>query len=155
MILPLLDYMDIIWDKHTVGFSHRFQMLQNTALRIAYKVRLGPNPLYTTLQLHDISKCKSLRDRRDMHLLFFAYGLQFSPNIVDERFRNTRYNTGLRYIQRFSRNPVIYNCLFERAIRHWNRLKPEISRIPTLKLFKLKIKLTHPQCYMINPGVQY
>ena len=155
MILPLMDYMDIVWDKQTVGFSYRFQMLQNTALRIAYKVRLGPNPLYNTTQLHDISKCKSLKDRRDMHILFYAYSLQFLPGIVDERQRNTRYNTGLRYIQRFSRNPVVFKSFFERAIRQWNKLKPEISNTLSLKLFKQKIKEIHPQCYMINPGVQF
>ena len=48
-ILPLMDYIDIVWDKATVGFSERFQLLQNKALRIVYKVKLEPHPIMTTV----------------------------------------------------------------------------------------------------------
>ena len=70
-LLPQMDYIDIVWDRATVGFSERFQLLQNKALRIIYKVKLEPHPVLTMLQTHANSSLRFLERRRDIHLLYY------------------------------------------------------------------------------------
>ena len=57
MVLPALDYVDYIWDCDNKGESQELQYIQNKYLRVAYKVKLGKNPLYTTNAMHEMSKC--------------------------------------------------------------------------------------------------
>ena len=154
-ILPIMDYIDIVWDKHTVAFSARFQIQQNKALRIAHKVKLEPHPRLNTVELHKESKCRSLHDRRDIHLLIYAHKIQLMENSVLVSNRNTRYTDGLRYIQRYSRNPVVYNCFHHRAIRKWNKLQKEYTLERDFSKYCKKIKHDHPACYTINPGIQF
>ena len=68
---------------------------------------------------------------------------------------NTRYNAGLRYIEGFSRNPVVFNNFYNRAIRQWNKLKVSYTLIDCPKKFKEMIKKDHPDCYTLNPGITF
>ena len=64
-----------------------------------------------------MSGCQPLVDRGNIHLLTYADDIKEDPDVIDIRPRQPRQVNGLRYIQRFSRNPVIHNGFHREAIR--------------------------------------
>ena len=75
MVLPSLDYVGYVWDRGNLGESLELQYIQNKCFRIIYKIKIEKDPLYTTVELHRLTKCKMLADRRSIHLLFYAFQL--------------------------------------------------------------------------------
>ena len=147
-ILPIFDYADITWDNHKRAYAYELQLIQNRALRIAYKVKLEENPTHTTVELQRLSGCKVLEDRRDVHLLIYAFDIRNNHEELDIRPRHTRLQLGVRYIERLSRNPVVQASFHKEAIRRWNKLKVIFTNIEDKETFKNKIKVTYPTCYI-------
>ena len=137
-----------MWDNHKNVFEREQQLGHNRAMRIIYKVKLEEFPLYTTLQMQNMSKCKPLTQRRDIHLLFYAYDIKNNPVNIDHRPRATRLGDGLRYVQKVSKLPLVYNSFHQEAIRRWNKLKVEYTCYDNKDKFKAKIKADHPKCYI-------
>ena len=75
-ILPHMDYADVLYDENSKESLKQLQLVQNKALRLAYNVRLGPNPKFNTTQLHTKAKLKPLKERRIIHLLQYAFHLK-------------------------------------------------------------------------------
>ena len=147
-IMPIFDYADIIWDNHKNTFERELQLVHNRAMRIIYKVKLEEFPLYTTTQMQQMGKCVPLAQRRDMHLLFYAFDIKNDPASIDHRPRATRLGESLRYIQKVSKIPLIHNSFHQEAIRRWNKLKSDYTCLEKKDDFKAKIKANHPKCYI-------
>ena len=150
MVTPTLDYADFIWDRENKGESEELQGLQNKGLRTVYKVKLQKNPVMNTEQLHNVSKCLKLIDRRDRHLLFYAYTLAQNDKYVDNRILPTRYHQGKRLSVPRSLKPIVLRSCMYRAIARWNQLKPKYTTVASLWLFKLAIDKDHPHCFINN-----
>ena len=155
MILPHFDYGDYIWFDSTVDDMYQFQLIQNKALRTVYEVKLGPNPLYNTEQLHVKAKCHKLRMRCDMHTLFFAFTLKSNPALIDTREIATRHHRGCRLIFQPIKHPVYGSSYIYRAIQYWNHLKAEYTIIDNIALFKTRIKRDFPTCFDIENFINY
>ena len=148
MILPSFDYVDYVWDRCNIGESNELQYLQNKGLRSVYKVKLEAHPLYNTVQMHVKSECMYLKDRRDIHLIFYAFTLKSQPRLIDSRFLPTRNNQGIRLKVPRSFKPIVLRSCLYRAIIRWNMLKPYYTLIDSLSDFKIAIKTDYNHCFM-------
>ena len=148
MVLPSFDYVDYIWDRGNVGEAYELQLLQNKALRCVYKVKLGKNPEYNTVRLHEKSKCTLLEVRREIHLLSYAHILSCKESHIDMRNLPTRLHDGKRLILPRSLNPVVLRSAYYRAIVCWNRLQPKYTVIEDPNKFKMTIKKDYPNCFV-------
>ena len=148
MILPSFDYVDYIWDRGNNGENNELQLLQNKGLRMVYGVKLGANPKYNTAELHEISGCKYLSVRRDMHLLFYAFTLKDQDKLIDKRNLPTRRNQGIRLLLPRTLKPIVLRSAFYRAIARWNMLKAPYTEIEDLKSFKISIKKNYNNCFI-------
>ena len=144
MILPSFDYVDYIWDRGCIGENNDLQYLQNKGLRMVYGVKLEANPKYNTVRLHELSECKFLVVRRDIHLLFYAFTLKEQDKLIDKRNLPTRRNQGIRLLLPRSLKPIVLRSAFYRAIARWNMLKPQY----TDKSFKISIKKNYSNCFI-------
>ena len=106
-----------------------------------------------TQQLHAESQCLMLNDRRDMHLLFYAFTLAQIDKHIDKRAIPTRMHVGKRLIIPRSLKPIVIRSALYRGISRWNLLKAPYTNIETLWEFKKAIKRDYPRCFM-NINVQ-
>ena len=155
MILPHYDYGDYIWSHSTYEKMRGFQLLQNKAFRTVYKVRLGPDPLYTTDEMHVKAKCLKLRKCSDIHTIFYAHSLIANPVMTDERILPTRMHRGRRLKFYPIKHPVYGGSYVYMAIQYWNHLKNELTNIEEKAIFKTKIKSDFPNCFTIDNYLVY
>ena len=148
MSLPYLDYADFIWNYGTQFSINQLQLVQNKSLRTTYKVKLGRNPIYTTGELHELSRCKTVIQRRDLHAIFAAFDLKSDPSLIDDRNLSTRRHDGIRLIQKSIKHLVYSKSFLHRGIYLWNNLKNYLTQFEDKLLFKLEIKKTFPQCFL-------
>ena len=140
--------MDYIWDRENKGENHELQLVQNKCLRLVYKVKLEKDPVMTTDAILENSKCKKLIDRRDMHLLFYAFTLKKVIQFLDVRILPTRAHMGVRLLVPRSVKPIVLRSALYRGIIRWNSLKAEYTVVEDLNEFKKLIKRTYPNCFM-------
>ena len=81
MILPYLDYADVIFHKANLSFLDKLQRLQNRCLRICS----GHDRLFNTNRVHKLSSAPFLKDRRRAHLLNFMYIRKSRPELLNNR----------------------------------------------------------------------
>ena len=148
MSLPYLDYADFIWNYGTQFSINQLQFVQNKSLRTTYKVKLGRNPIYTTGELHELSRCKTVIQRRDLHAIFAAFDLKSDPSLIDDRNLSTRRHDGIRLIQKSIKHLVYSKSFLHRGIYLWNNLKNYLTQFEDKLLLKLEIKKTFPQCFL-------
>ena len=143
-----MDYVDYIWDRDNLGENRELQLIQNKALWGVYKIKLGKNPEFNTQQLHEKAKCQDLDNRRDMHLLFYAFTLAQVNSNLDKRNIPTRRNMGRRLLVPRSLKPIVLRSAYYRAVIRWNQLKAEYTEIEDLNGFKISIKKNYKTCFM-------
>ena len=68
MLLPYLDYADVIFSRSNSGDLAKMQRLQNRCLRIG----LGFDGRYSTDRAHKLASVPFLVDRRKAHVLNFG-----------------------------------------------------------------------------------
>ena len=69
MLLPYLDYADVIYAKANSNDISKLQKLQNKCLKLC----LGKDNRFNTNRLHTLSNVPLLEDRRSAHTLNFIY----------------------------------------------------------------------------------
>ena len=122
--------------------------MQNKCLRIIHKVKVEKDPLYNTVELHKLTKCRVLTDRRSIHLLSYAFQLSKMDHMVDKRNIPTRRHTGKRLITPLTLKPIVLRSALYKAILSWNNLKPSYTLIDNVNSFKIAIKKDYPNCFM-------
>ena len=86
MLLPILEYGDLLLFAATIKNKKRLQVLQNKGLRCA----LGVGRDLSTDELHAEANLMKLRDRRDLHLLNFMYGQSHLATLQAVKKENVR-----------------------------------------------------------------
>ena len=69
MILPILEYGDILCDNVNKKPLNKLQAIQNRCLHTC----ILPNQHVPTIRINEICKIANLKMRREMHLQFFMY----------------------------------------------------------------------------------
>ena len=86
MIIPYLDYGDIIYDAAPLKQLEKLQKIQNRCLRTCKASQSTPS----TVELHARYKVGYLKTRRQAHLKNFMFKQQSNSNLIDNRNIPTR-----------------------------------------------------------------
>ncbi len=142
LLVPILDYCDVVYDCLTKYNSDTLQKLQNGACRII--LRKGKRS--STAEMHSDLKLNRLTDRRHMRTMEYMYkvvhGLlpkevcDLFKLVQDSHARTTRASTGLDLV---IPNPRLETC--KRDIRYqgplyWNMVDLHIRQCDSFLSFK-------------------
>ena len=133
MLLPYLDYADVIFCKANTAELDKLQKLQNRCLKIC----LGHQRDYNTTRLHRESKAPFLKDRQKTHTLNFMYKRKsMYPNLLNNREIRTRAHDAPLF-----EVPVPRCEAFKRSVgyfgsQEWNVLPPATRNINSYLEFK-------------------
>ena len=132
MVLPYLDYCDIIYAQGDKSALDKLQRLQNRCLRICLK----EGPTSSRAMLHKNAKIAKLGDRRETHTLNFMCRRTTNPDLVDDREVHTRAHDGLLFkVNKF--NLVAYKRSVEYAgVLMWNALPVGLRQVEDPFKFK-------------------
>ena len=93
MILPILEYGDILYDGTSNKLTGKLQTLQNRCLRTC----LIPKQHIPTIRMHEICKIANLKPRRKMHLQLCMFRQRNNPAIVNTRNVCTRLHDAVLF----------------------------------------------------------
>ena len=86
MVLPIVEYGDILYDGANEKLLHELQKAQNRILKICNNA----DRYISTVQLHNDSKINLLKERRILHLNLFMFKQKHNVNIVNNCDVRTR-----------------------------------------------------------------
>ena len=86
MILPIIEYGNVIYDGASQKLLDNLQTIQNRKLCIC----IQRNRYTSTMLLHQLCNINKLKDRRVMHLFLFMYKQKGNISIVNTRNVRTR-----------------------------------------------------------------
>ena len=132
-ILPILEYVDFVYDFDIKYVNKKLQTIQNSGLYIVYNQHFLPyNEKESTEILHRRARIFRLSHRRWMHMLLFIYNYIDDDRFIDVRDINTRRREGTLFtVQKVEHYKVRQDPL-GRAISAWNLL-PVYMRIAETK----------------------
>ena len=136
MILPYLDYADVIFHNSNTGDLAKLQRLQNRGLRLCFSQVRN----VSTDRLHKITGVPFLQDRRRAHLLNFMYIRKDKPGMLNVREIRTRahdaplFNVNIPRCEAFKRS---VSCI---GAVEWNNLAVEHRNIDMYLPFKYHMK---------------
>ena len=132
MLLPYLDYADVIFHKSNSSDLDKLQRLQNRCLRIC----LGHDRLFSTDRVHKLASVPFLVDRRKAHVLNFMYLRKKKTHLLNKREIRTRAHDAPLF------NVTVPRCeAFKRSVSYaggteWNNLDTETRNIDCYLAFK-------------------
>ena len=133
MLLPYLDYADVIYNRARVADLDKLQRLQSRCLRLC----LGQDRFYNTDRAHRDTRVTLLKDRRKSHVLNFMYVRKVRrPDLLNNREIRTRAHDAPLF------TTAIPRCeAFKRSVKYmgselWNNLPPGTRNIATIAAFK-------------------
>ena len=133
MILPVLEYGDIIY----MGANHKLLNDLQTAQNRILRTCLYDNQKFNTVLFHQSCNISTLHERRLLHLNLFMYKKQNNVNIVNKRNVRTRAHDALLYLTKKTSNEKYkMNVLYAGAIS-WNNLLVQERNIDTYEKFKI------------------
>ena len=142
MLLPYMDYADVIFHNTNVTYLDKLQRLQNRCLRICS----GRDRRFNTDRAHKLSDVPFLKDRRKAHILNFMYVRKTRPGLLNKKEIRTRahdaplYNVNVPRCEAFKRSVGYFGSV------EWNKLRPDTRNIATLNAFK-----AHTKREMLSP----
>ena len=130
-ILPYFDYGDILYEGTAHQLTKKLQSLQNRALKICLKLP----PRTSTALIHQTAKVNHLEDRRNTHILRYAFK---KCEIVDNRLeprRETRANDAprLKYVN--AKKKIAQRSVEYKSEVAWNKLPPDKRSFDTYNDF--------------------
>ena len=139
MILPLIDYGDILYEDTNQVLLSKLQTLQNRCLRTCvYK-----NYHISVNDLHEICTVVTLNKRRIMHLILFMFKQKCNADIVNNRNVNTRvHDAQLFMTSRPNSEKYKVNVLYKGAMI-WNSMTVAERSIETYEKLKKYLKTKH------------
>ena len=132
LIVPFLDYGDILFINASIELLNKLQRLQNKCLRIC----LRAHPQTPTFFLHQETKTAPLHDRRKAHLRNFMFQQRDNLDLLDNRDLQTRQHTGIIFKVQLQRLEICKNNVFYQGAIEWNALPLDIRAIKSLESFK-------------------
>ena len=142
MLLPYLDYADVIFNHASNKDMEKLQRLQNKRL----KVCMGKERRFSTELLHKRTNVPFLKDRREAHILNFMYIRKKKTQLLNNREIRTRAHNAPLY------EVTVPRCeAFKRSVGYfgavkWNDLPSATRNIDTFLKFKDLQKVN-----MLNP----
>ena len=151
LILPHLDYCDIVWDSCSKKYKSKLQILQNRALRMIFR-RDRNTP---TTELHRMGGLRSLQERRKFHMGIFMFRATNNtlPTYISDKFISanrvhehaTRSASTRSLHIPYARTNYGKNSISFRGAAEWNSIPNTIRTLPSLSLFK-----RHYQSYLTS-----
>ena len=136
MILPHIDYGDILYDVAGKYILDKIQIAENKALRMC----LGVDSRYPTILTHQEAGISSLAPRRRMHIVNFMFKQKGNPNIVNTRPVYTRAHDALLFTTIKPKNQTTKKSVIYRGALLWNDLLVSTRLIESYEDFKLDRK---------------
>ena len=142
IILPHLDYADIIWQSASGKYIDQVQKLQNRAARIILKIK--PQLHFSVSSMHDILEWQTIRSRQNVHLLTMIFKIlnDMTPDYLKENVFYSPQIYHLRNKNLVLPKPRTNNCkrtFFYRGAKLFNGLPQEIRNSQSLASFKTSI----------------
>ena len=135
MIMPYLDYGDILFMNANVKRVKKLQTLQNRALKICHD---GPNVPID--MLHQSAQIPKLIPRRISHLLNFMYKNRSNKKILNTRDVCTRLHDAPVFITKKTNSEKYKANVFYNGATYWNKLPVHTRNTETYDIFKKKQK---------------
>ena len=136
MILPIMEYGDVIYGGAKGKQIQQLQKIQNRILRIC----IYTNVYIEKEQLYILCKTSKIEVRREVHLNLFMYKQQGNVDIINKRKVNTRAHDALLFTTHKPQNEKYKQNVYYRGAISWNNL-PSIERnIPEYEKFKNRQK---------------
>ena len=145
MVLPIIEYCDVIYDNCTIRQSLALEQVQRRAALVctgAYRhtsndlllAELGWQPLRLRRQIH-----KLLLFYKIVNLLTPLYLRSLVPRPVDNRYRLRSTSNAALQVP-FSRLSCTRNAFVHSTVKLWNSLELDVRSIDSLYSFKTKLK---------------
>ena len=135
MILPVIEYGNILYDTACKKLTNKLQIIQNKCLKVVHKKpKLTPSS-----EIHRLSKIKPLRYRRLTNLLIHAYKRSWVLKYRDNRKIPTRTFATRNLKCPNSKKSQTQNSIAYRTASAWNRLESSIRDQPSLSTYKKQI----------------
>ena len=138
MLLPIIEYGDILLTGTTSDNKRKLQTLQNKGLRCALK----RDNFSSSEDLHKDAKLLKLKFRREQHLLNFMYDMSLSQkNLKKTKSLGVRTRSSSKKLLKIRRprTEKFKNSLTYRGPKKWNALPEEVQRACSKHLFKAQI----------------
>ena len=137
MILPLIDYGDIVYATGNKDNLKRLRVIQNKAVRIIGKLRKRTN----TEELSKKLAINDLKKRRLMHMLQYAHKMSQKHYELKNIKKVTRYNDGKYILKTHSvRSDTYARCFDYKARTYWNALPKSTHEMRDKKIFNSHLK---------------
>ena len=148
MILPIIEYGDVLYDGSNSRLLSKLQTLQNRCLRIC-----NAEPFHVpVIYLHEISQLARLDLRRKMHLILYMYKQKSNHAIVNARNVQTRAHDAILFTtDRPNSEKYKNNVLYKGAVI-WNSQSTQERNIQTYELLKKHLKTKIYQQTIPNLG---
>ena len=139
VILPHLDYADIIWQSSSEQLVNQLQKLQNRAGRIILKI--NPQSHFSVASMHEILKWQTLKSRQTFHaqVMMFKVLNNLTPSYLQENIFYSHRPYRLRHHNLSLPKPRTNSCkrtFFYRGAKLHNSLPTPIRNCQSLTLFK-------------------
>ena len=118
MLLPVLDYGDLVYGVAPETILDNLQPLVNSALRTVYWNKNTRNHQ----KLHKLAKLNLLKDRRKKHLLVHSFRASLKADRRDHRPIRTRAHDERLIVNTRAKNPAFRKSLLFRTASTWNKL---------------------------------
>ena len=142
MILPLLEYGDVLLDSAKSETRKKLQVLQNKALRCALNMDRD-TPSNT---LHKEASLNKLKLRRKEHLLLHMYQISHTGSFKDWKVQSTgavrtRLSKKKLITIKKPNNEKYKKSISYRGPEAWNKLKGELQKVENYHKFKRQLRL--------------
>ena len=138
MLLPILEYGDILLSATSNVNKKRLQILQNKGLRCA----LNKGIEMSITELHLEARLLRLKYRREQHLLNFMYDQAKIPTLMKTRPKNMiKTRSSNKKIMRLKkpRTEKFKKCLAYKGPKTWNSLPESMHYVQTKASYKLLV----------------
>ena len=132
MILPYIDYADVVFDKAYSRDLEKMQRLQNRCL----KVCANRDRLFNTVQSHKLSNVPFLSDRRNAHKLNFMYKRLSRKELLNTKEIRTRAHDAPLFTVKIPRCEAFKRSVGYSGSVLWNELPPATRNSASYLEFK-------------------
>ena len=136
MIIPYLDYGDVIYGTASQDGLDKLQRLQNRCLKICKRV----NVRFNTNDLHAVTETPLLKDRRRAHLNNFMYDRLSRHELRDDREIRTRAHDAPLFKAKVPKLEAYKRSVNYSGAVQWNGLSAEMHNMGNKTIFKAKQK---------------
>ena len=146
IILPILDYGDIVYMTANLGILNKLQQIQNVCCRII----LRRNKRASVTEMHRELKLMKLGDRRDIHLsenchknIYYEAKPSLGSFFITMPARNqreTRQRNRMHMVVPRAKTTCGQQAFSIRGPKHWNGLTNDIRLVEKYKTFQRELR---------------